>query len=68
MVKNFRVVVIIEHVKGPNVVIVVNMKCLKMMSFNVKPEYIALSLIFLLDQHLQSDPLKSSNRIQLDIC
>jgi hypothetical protein len=27
-VKNFRVVVIIEHVNGPNVVIVVKMKCL----------------------------------------
>ena len=27
IVKNFRVVVIIEHVRGPNDVIVVNMKC-----------------------------------------
>ena len=27
IVKNLRVVVIIEHVNGPNVVIVVNMKC-----------------------------------------
>lgn len=29
IVKNLRVVVMIEHVSGPNVVIVVNIKCLK---------------------------------------